>query len=80
MTSKQQKVIRDIAKKVIDDQLVWIAEQVGKDIEYLKEIRKAIEEQESSEIEIIVNFDTNYSECSDDLDEPFEYDCHGTRI
>ena len=45
MTSKQQKVIRDIAKKVIDDQLVWIAEQVGKDIEYLKEIRKAIEEQ-----------------------------------
>tara|TARA_Y100000361_G_scaffold131562_1_gene128310 strand:- start:146 stop:388 length:243 start_codon:yes stop_codon:yes gene_type:complete len=80
MTSKQQKVIRDIAKKVIDDQLVWIAEQVGKDIEYLKEIRKAIEEQESSEIEIIVNFDTNYSECSDDSDEPFEYDCHGTRI
>tara|TARA_R100001163_G_C4922434_1_gene102042 strand:+ start:62 stop:304 length:243 start_codon:yes stop_codon:yes gene_type:complete len=80
MTSKQQKVIRDIAKKVIDDQLVWISEQVGKDIEYLKEIRKAIEEQESSEIEIIVNFDTNYSECSDDSDEPFEYDCHGTRI
>ena len=80
MTSKQQKVIRDIAKKVIDDQLVWIAEQVGKDIEYLKEIRKAIEEQESSEIEIIVNFDTNYSECSDDSDETFEYDCHGTRI
>ena len=80
MTSKQQKIIRDIAKKVIDDQLVWIAEQVGKDIEYLKEIRKAIEEQESSEIEIIVNFDTNYSECSDDSDEPFEYDCHGTRI
>ena len=80
MTSKLQKVIRDIAKKVIDDQLVWIAEQVGKDIEYLKEIRKAIEEQESSEIEIIVNFDTNYSECSDDSDEPFEYDCHGTRI
>ena len=80
MTSKQQKVIRDIAKKVIDDQLVWIAEQVGKDIEYLKEIRKAIEEQESSEIEIIVNFDTNYSECSDDSEEPFEYDCHGTRI
>ena len=80
MTSKQQKVIRDIAKKVIDDQLVWIAEQVGKDIEYLKQIRKAIEEQESSEIEIIVNFDTNYSECSDDSDEPFEYDCHGTRI
>ena len=80
MTSKQQKVIRDIAKKVIDDQLVWIAEQVGKDIEYLKEIRKAIEEQESSEIEIIVNFDTNYSECSDDSDEPVEYDCHGTRI
>ena len=80
MTTKQQKLIRDIAKKVIDDQLVWIAEQVGKDIEYLKEIRKAIEEQESSEIEIIVNFDTNYSECSDDSDEPFEYDCHGTRI
>ena len=80
MTSKQQKVIRDIAKKVIDDQLVWISEQVGKDIEYLKEIRKAIEEQESSEIEIIVNFDTNYSECSDDSDEPFEHDCHGTRI
>tara|TARA_R100000734_G_C3243632_1_gene47477 strand:- start:84 stop:326 length:243 start_codon:yes stop_codon:yes gene_type:complete len=80
MTSKQQKVIRDIAKKVIDDQLVWIAEKVDKDIEYLKEIREAIEEQESSEIEIIVNFDTNYSEHSDDSDKPFEYDCHGTRI
>ena len=57
MTSKQQKLIRDIAKKVIDDQLVWISEQVDKDTEYLKQLRKAIEIQESSEIEITAIFD-----------------------
>ena len=56
MTSKQQKLIRDIAKKVIDDQLVWISEQVGKDTEHLKQLRKAIEIQESSEIEITAIF------------------------
>ena len=56
MTSKQQRVVRDIAKKVIDDQLVWVAEQVDKDIEYLRQLREAIEEQESSEIEITAIF------------------------
>tara|TARA_Y100001938_G_scaffold10400_1_gene12763 strand:- start:1804 stop:1983 length:180 start_codon:yes stop_codon:yes gene_type:complete len=56
MTSRQQRVVRDIAKKVIDDQLVWIAEQVDKDIEYLRQLREAIEEQESSEIEITAIF------------------------
>lgn len=83
MTSKQQKLIRDIAKKVIDDQLIWISEEVDKDIEHLKELRRTIEEQENSEIEVTVNFDTGHSDCSDDSDdsdEPYEYDCHGTRI
>ena len=56
MTSKQQRVVRDIAKKVIDDQLVWIAEQVDKDKEFLRQLREAIEEQESSEIEITAIF------------------------
>jgi hypothetical protein len=56
MTIKQQRIIRDIAKKVIDNQLVWIADEVGKDIEDLRQLRKAIEKQESSEIEITAIF------------------------
>ena len=56
MTIKQQRIIRDIAKKVIDNQLVWIADEVGKDIEDLRQLRKAIKKQESPEIEITAIF------------------------